>query len=406
MIAILKKFSQTQSTQMIATIIMFAVSAVAFSFDIYTASMPQMLQCFSCSQEEIQSSITIAILGGCISTLIIGPLSDTFGRRVLLIIFQILYTISSFVAAISNSLELLLLMRFLQGLAGSGPIVLGYAVIKDISQGPQTAIYFSYITTTITTSLIVAPIIGGYFATYFDWTASFFLLAVFGLLSTIVMILFLPETLKHRKKLSFKNSLTTYKSILANKSFMIAAFIPAIMLGGFMAFVTNAPFYFIVNLGINPYHFGLYQGLIMAFNTVMSAFSGWAIAHWGLNITIRRGLVLFWVGGLSFFLLALADAATPLLTTLTVSMYSAAIGFIFGSMISKAMDLFPKDAGSTSAVLSLVRGVSISACATLSSLWYASTQAAFSVASFMMCCVALVTILKKIEKYYSLEMSK
>jgi|GEM_PF-6700558 len=377
------------------TVIFSVVCAVA-SFDIYAPCMPLMMKSFGCSAGKVQLSIGIGALGGALFTLFIGPFSDHYGRRKIMVFSMLFYALVSLIIPFVGSVESFLALRFLQGMSGASPMVVGFAIIKDVYQGKAAVKYFSYLSTSVTTTLIFAPLLGGYFAKNMGWESSFTTLGMMSGLSAFILYQFLPETLSSHSQTSIKMAYAKYLEILKTGEFIILAFIPAFMITGMISFVTNAPFYFINELNIPPDLFGVYQSVIMAFNTLMSALSNTIIRKIGEKKTVSCGLSLFATGAVMFTVTSYFGYSSAAMVTVWTSMYAGGIGLIFGPITSRALEKFPSSAGAASSILSLLRGILIMALVPIGSSVYNNT--AFSIAIFLSGIMLIVLALIVVER--------
>ncbi len=365
----------------IPAIVIMAIVASVFATDIYVPSMPDMTKWFGCSQEAMQFSVSIALIGSSIITPIIGPISDAIGRWKILFYGQALYSISCLLAAASPTIELFLSSRFLQGVGSAPAFVLSFAIIADVFKGNKVNIHFAYITTAITTALILAPMIGGFFATHYNWQLSFLFLGALSGFSTLCIYLWLPETLATRSKFSFSKSMKVYRDIMSNSRFIGMAVMPSLMISGIVGFITNASFYFIDELHYSAGAYSLYQASIMAGNTIFSYLASRTIKAFGTAQTINVGMLIFTFGGAGFLLAALIYPTNATIITITVSFFASGIGFVFAAITAEAMSLFPKASGAVSSLITLIRGIVIAVGVAIAGFMYNGT--ALSIAAFL-----------------------
>ncbi len=350
--------------------LMFAVAACVFSVDIYIPSLPTMTEWFGSSQEMMQFSISVGLIGTSLSTPIIGPLSDAIGRKQLLIALQLLYTVACFATIFSPNIESFIFCRFIQGIGGAAPIVLSFAIIADQYEGAQAAKYMSYLTSTITSSLVIAPLIGGVIANYYPWHIAFVFLTTFSCISCLILIGGLKETLKRPTPFSLHNSLRSYATMFSNRRFMVMAIIPSIMIGGLIMFMATGAFYFINEKGLSTLCYGMAQGSIMLTNTLGSHTSPFLIERWGLKKTTVFGLAIFAVGSSLFLSFTLLLDGAIILTIGSVCLYAAGLGIVFNTLTAQSMALFKQSAGTVSAAISFSRGLLIATCVSSGSFIY------------------------------------
>ena len=372
----------------ILPLLMFVVMCCVFSIDIYIPSLPQMVSFFATTQEKVQFTITAGLIGSTILTVFIGPLSDAFGRRRLIIFFQFCFAFITYLASLATSVEMLIVARVFQGMSNVAGMVLSFAIISDVSHGKSVAIRFSYITTTITTSLVLAPFIGGILATYNDWRYCFWLLSLMSFISALLLYFLLPETNKVRKPFSVLTTTKNYQKIFTHNIFLMLIFIPSIMIGAHIAFTASSSFYYKEVLGISPFGFGIYQSIIMSSNSVFNYVSSFVIHRWGEKRTIEIGMGISFVGAIIFLIITFILPFSPIAITFSMVICSGGMGFMLSSLSAECFSLFSKDAsGATSSAMSLIRGIVFALILSVTSVLYDGELIVLSG------CIAVVTFL-------------
>ncbi|GAA1025277.1 MULTISPECIES: multidrug effflux MFS transporter [Amycolatopsis] len=165
------------------------------SMDLYLPALPQLAGDLRAGQSLAQATMSVCMLGLAFGQLVVGPLSDRFGRRRPLLAGIGLFTALSVVCAFAPSIEVLLTARFLQGLCGSAGIVLSLAVARDLAEGVELVRLLALLTTVGALAPIVAPVIGGQLAAVIGWRGIFGVLAGIGAALLIVAATALPESL-------------------------------------------------------------------------------------------------------------------------------------------------------------------------------------------------------------------
>jgi len=179
-------------------IVMLALlfATVAFSIDAMLPLLSQMGEELSpASPTDAQLVITVFVMGLGLGTFVAGPLSDRFGRKPVIVVGIVLYMAAAVMAAVSNSLEMLLLARFLQGLGTAGPRVVSQAMVRDLYSGRHMARVMSFAMTIFVLVPAVAPLLGAQIGGLFGWRAIFWSFLIFGLTSALWVMLRQPETL-------------------------------------------------------------------------------------------------------------------------------------------------------------------------------------------------------------------
>jgi DHA1 family bicyclomycin/chloramphenicol resistance-like MFS transporter len=179
-------------------------STVAFSTDAMLPMMSQMGRELSASDPtRIQLVITVFVAGLGLGTFVAGPLSDALGRKPVILGGIALYMAGAVLAAQAQTLEMLLLARFIQGLGAAGPRVVSQAMVRDLYTGRLMARVMSFAMTLFVLVPAVAPLIGAGIGAAFGWRAIFWSFLIFGTVSALWLGLRQPETLppERRRKL-------------------------------------------------------------------------------------------------------------------------------------------------------------------------------------------------------------
>ena len=185
-------------------IVMLALlfATVAFSIDAMLPLLAQMgAELRPASPADAQMVITVFVLGFGLGTFVAGPLSDRFGRKPLIMAGIALYMAAAVLAAVSDSLEMLLLARLLQGLGAAGPRVASQALVRDLYAGRHMARVMSFVMTIFVLVPAVAPLAGAQIGGMFGWRAIFWSFLLFGLTSALWVMIRQPETLPREARL-------------------------------------------------------------------------------------------------------------------------------------------------------------------------------------------------------------
>ena len=350
--------------------IIFALVTIAMSVDIYVPNLPQIALDLNTSKSMVQFSVSIAVLSSSIVTFVIGPLSDALGRRHFMIVGQITYALAAWGATFVTTIQELLVLRCIQGGAGSIAFALTFAVISDLFHKTQAHKYYAYTTTALTMSLVAAPILGGIFGQFLTWRACFAWLGLMATLSSICLYFNVPETLVQKKPYNFKESLKSYGVLLSDKRFLGLATVPSVLLSFKISFFSVAAFYFIKVMGESTGTYGMYQGFIMLINCASSLLTVKAINLFGRSRALAIGMALI-AGGTCFLVAACLILPSPRLSIVAaIACYAAGLGFSWALFLGDTMELYPQQAGLTSALLSIIRGGFIAIIVTGMSLIY------------------------------------
>lgn len=168
--------------------------------DIYLPAFPEMARDLAASASEIQLTLTASFVGLGVGQLLVGPLSDRYGRKPPLVIGMALFCLSSLLCAVASSAELLLVFRVIQGLAGSAGLVISRAVVRDLYSGVAFTRFFARLMLVFGVAPIVAPLIGTGLLQLGDWRTVFLALTVLGALLLLSVLFFFHETLPAERR--------------------------------------------------------------------------------------------------------------------------------------------------------------------------------------------------------------
>lgn len=306
--------------------ILVAVSAIGpLALNLLLPAMPGLEKAFGVPYSTVQLTLTLYLIGMALCQVIYGPLSDTFGRRPMLLIGLVTFTAASFLAAISSSIETLIFARLLQAIGGSAGVVLARAMVRDVYSREKSASVISYITMAFVVAPMIAPILGGTLEQYAHWRTGQWGLTCIGLAVLVATFFTLPETHAPAKRspslLSFFTSSVRLAALPRFRAYTLTlAFTSCV----FFAFLGGAPHIMMDILKRSPFEYGLWFISISLAYMAANFTSGRYTQVIGIDRMISTGNVITFFAGL----LCLAAAVTGFLTPLTlfVPMSIAAFG--------------------------------------------------------------------------------
>ena len=240
------------------------------TIDAYLPAFGDIGRAFTRSPAEVQSTLGYYMLAYALTTLVHGTMSDTFGRRPVLLTALAVYTVGALIAAAAPSFEWLIVGRVLQGLSAGAGMIIGQAVVNDCYKGPMAQRALSYIIMVFSVSPAIAPIVGGYMTTALGWRSIFALMAGMAVISIAVCAWALPETLPQSRRQTFALSsfLRNILTILKDRIFTAYAIAFGVLFAG-LAFVIGGAHDFVTQvLGLPETAFGyLFVPLVMGMLT-------------------------------------------------------------------------------------------------------------------------------------------
>ncbi|WP_433290340.1 multidrug effflux MFS transporter [Pseudonocardia sp. CA-142604] len=290
-----------------------------FTIDMYLPALPTISTDLLTSSATVQLTLTGTLLGLGLGQLIIGPLSDRFGRRLPLLAGTAVHVLASALCLIAPSIEVLGGLRVLQGLGAAAGSVIALAIVRDLYSGRAAATLLSRLILVMGVSPVIAPTVGGYILAFTSWRGVFAVLAVIGLVLIPVAARALPETLppERRQTTGVLGTLRTYGGLLRDRTFLGLVLVAGLAMSAVMAYVSGASFVFQEEYGLSEQVFGLVFGTAAI----------WLIAATQLNpVLLRR----FEPRQLLLAAVVAGSAAGLVLLTVALLGLGGVIGFLVG----------------------------------------------------------------------------
>ena len=254
------KLSRRRRAGLLLTLILGSLTALTpLSIDTYLPALPEVADSLGTGAATVQLTLTACLLGLGLGQLIVGPMSDQLGRRLPLLAGMSGYVLASVACAVAPNVETLTAFRLVQGLAGSAGVVIARAIVRDMFDGVAMARFFSTLMLISGLAPILAPVFGGQLMRFTDWRGIFVVLAVAGLLLTLVAARWLPETLpaERRERGGLPAALRTMGGLFRDRVFTGHLLVGGLTFAGLFAYVAASPFVIQEIYGASPQTFSL-----------------------------------------------------------------------------------------------------------------------------------------------------
>lgn len=375
------------------TLIVFLVLLITpmsgATIDLYVPSLPYITHHFNSTNTLVQLTITTYLLGYGLFQSFYGTLSDSFGRRGVLIFELFLYVCSSLMAPLSPNIYILLLLRFIQGLAMAGPGVITKSIISDRFKGMKLAKTSNYMAISWAIGPIIAPFIGGYLQAYVGWQAPFYFMAAYGLMAVILVMFFMPETNFNRHPLQFKTMANNYNMILSHKIFIGAVLLLALSYSLITVFNVIGPFLVQKVLGYSPIvygHMALWLGVAWFLGNTANRF---LMVRWHVHHIIIINLLICLVVSFVMFIIGLIEHISLWVIVAPTLLLFVCGGVIFPNCLGRALSLFPKMGGAASATLGSLCVIGAGAMSGIASLLKTKSQVPLSVIYIVLALISI-----------------
>ena len=229
----------------------------AFSTDMYLPSLPQVAADLDTTAAAVAFTISGVLLGNAVGQLLIGPLSDRFGRRRPALVGIALHVVASLLCMVVPSIGGLIALRMIQGIGNSAATITAMAVIRDRLTGSGAARVLSRLMLVIGVAPLLAPTVGGAIAGAAGWRAVFGVLAAFGVVLWVLVWRLLPETLPPARRISRGTiaSLRGQAGLFRDRRFVALAVLPGLAFSAIMSYIAAAPFVLQQGYGLSPQQF-------------------------------------------------------------------------------------------------------------------------------------------------------
>ncbi len=332
-------------------LVMFLVVLSAlgsFVNDMYTPALPAMCRFFGCSVPMGQMGLTMGMIGLAVGQLILGPMSDHYGRKPVLIGAMAMFIAAAIVSVFSPSIEFFVICRLFQGIGASGGYFLARTIPADVYSGRSLARLMAVVGAINGIAPASAPVLGGVTADAYGWKGVFVVLAAFALV-ILAISPFMAESLDRSRRTvgSWWKSMSGYGRLLHNRAFMVHICFKGSALGLLFAYISSSPF-------ILQTHYGLSQtayGFVIGFNALfVAAGSMIALKFNPLKRAARTGALIL-VAGVTGEAFALYLIHNIWIYELFMIIILFALGMIFSTANTLAMNEGRQQAGEASSLL-------------------------------------------------------
>ena len=330
-----------------------------FSIDAYLPAFSGIQLSLSASTLEIQQTLSAYLFAFGLMFLFHGALSDSFGRRPVILVALAVYTIASVGAALSGSIHSLVVWRVVQGLSVGAGMVVGRAMIRDLYGPEDTQRLMSMVTLFFGLAPAVAPVIGGWLFESLGWRAIFWFLAAVGLVLIVAGWIRLPETLAESRRQPFHPValLKGYEEVGIHRRFLLLSLAAGFNFNAFFLYVVSAPVFLGVHLHLGPRQYAwLFLPCIVGIMTG-SQLSGRAAGRHAPTLTVKHAY--YFMIGAALVDLAYSFAFTPSVpwAVIPIMVYGMGFAMAMPSIVLITLDLFPTRRGMAASLQGFVSGM-------------------------------------------------
>lgn len=347
----------------------FASFLVLYQFLVYIANdmiMPGMIQVitsFHAPESTIATSLTVYVLGGASLQLFLGPISDRFGRRPVMLAGALIFLFFTMLIACSNSMEQFLLARYFQGMGLCFIAVIGYATLQEIFAEMDAIRLIAILANVACLAPLLGPLAGATFILYFNWRGIFALIGVLALLALWGIWRFMPEPVGAAKKdgekikpatLTPRVVATNYLRLLSNPSFMLGAIASGLLAIPCIAWIALSPIILVTDAQLTVVEYALWQLPVFAAE-ILGSWTLRKLTHKSsIKQIIHLGSTIAICGLLAAFLLPLMGNGSFLWLIPGLLIYSFGQGVTTAPLVRRTLFATPVSKGTAYALISMV----------------------------------------------------
>lgn len=334
-------------------VLLMAMSAIGpVSLNILVPATPALSVLFDTNVATVQLTLSLYLFGLAISQLMLGPLSDRFGRRPVLLVGLGITAVASFGAMFATSIDMLILFRTLQALGASSGLVIGRAVIRDLYSRERSAAMIGLVTTVMVVAPMLAPMIGGLIDTHFGWEYTF---ALVGTAAAIVMawaLLSLPETRPdHVTGGGVRYIIGESRKLLTDRRFLGYVLVCALGTSTYFAFLGAGPHVVVSMMARTSAEYGLWFIITAAAFMAGNFITTRTVQRYGVDRMIAVGLAFQVVGAVATIIAVwLFPDGGPMTIFLPQIAMSVGNGIFLPNCVAGAVSVRPQAAGTASGI--------------------------------------------------------
>ena len=339
------------------TVLIALISALVmlgpFTNNIMVPSLPSVASGLQVTFGGAQLILSVFMVGFAAGQLFVGPMSDRFGRKPVLVISLSLFVVASGLCAVSPDLATLSVARLIQALGASASMSVGRAIVRDSFSSDRIAQVYAY----VGTALAIGPIFGGLIEVSAGWRAIFVFVGAFGALMLISILVLLRETNRQLmpNATNPRRLIANYAALLSNREYMGYVMCNIICYGGIFAFTSCSAYVLIELLKVSPETFGALYAITVGGYGVGTLVASQFTRRLGLNGMIVFGGLVMTISGEIIVILPLLGYFNIWTVILPFARFAFGTGFVFSNGQAGSITPYPQMAGAAASMLSCLQ---------------------------------------------------
>jgi DHA1 family bicyclomycin/chloramphenicol resistance-like MFS transporter len=327
------------------------------TIDMYLPALPTITDELQTTSSAVQLTLTGTLVGLALGQLVLGPLSDRYGRRTPLLIGTSLHVLASLLVLIAPNVAVLGLLRVLQGAGAAAGAVIAIAVVRDLFDGRAAATMLSRLFLVLGVAPVLAPTIGGEILRFTSWRGVFGLLAVYGVALIAMGFFAVRETLPPERRSSngVAGTLRSYGSLFHDRAYVGLVLVAGLTMAGLFAYVSGSSFVYQDEFGLDEQQFGLLFGAGAVFLIAATQLNPVLLRWFSTAKILVAGTIAGALSGAALLLLALTDTGGLFGVAVPLWAVLFAVGLALPNAPALALSRHGEKAGTAAALLGAVQ---------------------------------------------------
>ena len=386
------------------SLLILSIIACCIEVDISVPSFPGMAHYFNVDEGMIQMTIAYNFLGFCLGALVYGPLSDSFGRRPVMVWGNAILLIGAVGCVMAPSIPFLLMTRFIQGIGAATSVVVVFAMIADVYPDKEkSASLLGIMNAVITALMAMAPIAGGFINQWVGWRGNYGIVAFICLISWVYIAMILPETKKVKEPFRPNKIKGDYLKLITSYPFFAASVVPSLMYGTYLSFIAQAPFLYTESFKLSLLEYVLHQAIILIIFSIVSLYSGKITQRLGLTESVKAGMGISFISAVCLVATSFAFPKSPYLTTLFMSGVCLGSAICYPIIFAASLEIFPDLKGTASSLIMSMRSLLCFGCVGITGYLYNGDPMRIALLVLFVLAICLFLLTNIIQKVFTLE---
>jgi DHA1 family bicyclomycin/chloramphenicol resistance-like MFS transporter len=324
--------------------------------DMFLPAVPNIARGLDTTSNQIMNSMSSLFFGNAMGRLVLGPLSDRYGRKPIIFLTLIIFTGSAFASSLASSIEFFIFFRFIQGFSIAGGHVFSLSVARDLFEKEQLGKIIANAAAIMGLAGIVFPILGGQIIQFMPWQSIFWVMSIFGLTVFLFVMFSYTETIKQKnlRAVNARSLLLNWFKIINDPVFLRYALCSSFVSAGFFAYVTVSPTLLREVFGISAFGYGLSFAFLALSFVISNLIAGQLVLRIGQSRLLWIGGAMAVLGSGMMLGLSIMEIDSPIAIIIPTAIYFFAIGWIAPQANALALQPFEYSAGTASALLGFI----------------------------------------------------